>query len=96
MTKDKLLNQHTMKKIILFASLVLAGFAMNAQTEQEPNKKKETKETKAPNTTQGRAINEKGVSVKTRGLSKKTAKEKAIITEKDKKIEPKKNEEAKP
>lgn len=81
-----------MKKIILFASFILAGFAMNAQTDQDPTKKKENK---TPNTTQERAINDKGVSVKTRGLSKKTTKNKSVVTEKDQNLETKKKEEPK-
>ncbi len=83
-----------MKKIILFATLVLAGFAMNAQTEQDPNKKKENN--KAPNTTQQRSINEKGVSVKTRGLSKKTTKNSAAIDSKKKEEVKKTETESKP
>lgn len=80
-----------MKKIILFATFVLAGLALNAQTDQDPNKKKENK---TPNTTQGRSINEKGVSVKSRSLSKK-AKEKPVVTDKDKKNDIKKKDEPK-
>lgn len=83
-----------MKKIILFASFVLAGLAMNAQSDQDPTKKKDNK---TPNTTQERAINDKGISVKTRGVSKKRVKsqDKEVVTEKDQNIEPKKKEEPK-
>lgn len=82
---------HIMKKLILFASLLVVGFAANAQSDQEPNKKKDNK---TPGTTQERAINEKGVSVKSRSLNKKSAKANpGAGVENSKKDESKKKEE---
>ena len=48
-----------MKKIVLFAIILVSSFTLNAQ---EPEKKKETKSTKTEN--QERAINQSGISLK--------------------------------
>jgi hypothetical protein len=83
-----------MKKIILSLVVVMACFTANAQ---EPEKKKESS-TPAPSRGQERAINERGVSVKTgtkKSSSSKTNQTPAPATE-DKKKEAKHDETKKP
>lgn len=85
-----------MKKIIVLLALVFATGIVNAQTKQEPEKKKETKTTQAESGTGSneKAIHQKGVSGKSNTSSKK---ENATVKEGEgKEATEEKKEEKKP
>lgn len=82
-----------MKQIVFTFIILMFSVAVNAQ---EPEKKKEAKSTPSSGA-QERAINEPGVSVKTKSQTKSTAKTTSTISTDDKKKEEEtKKEEKKP
>lgn len=70
--------------------------ACTSVSAQEPEKKKETKSTNTNSGTQERAINETGISVKSKPQSKSAAKTSQSEAVEDKKVEEDKKETKKP
>ena len=86
-----------MKKIITLLALIFIGFVSQAQTKQEPEKKKDSKkstQTESGTGSNEKAIHQKGVSGKSNSSTKK---ENASIKEGEEKgVTEEKKEEKKP
>lgn len=82
-----------MKKALILSAMVLMSFVANAQTNQEPEKKKGSKTDSTHAGNQQKSISEKGISGKSTSNSKKEAN---ASDKKEEKAEENKKEGKKP